>query len=316
MTVPLDRLVMEARAKLLVNRLGGRWASSGGLCLCPAHDDHHPSLSVRLGKTALLFKCFAGCHARDVLRAIARIDHQALTACHEPGHSTRDFQSGFRTQARDIWHASRPIADTPAQAYLQSRSITNLGEWLRFHPRTPLLTDTGLEFRPAMIAGVRDRGEIVAIHRTFLDPRYSRLAADVQPARRLLGRPGHGAVMLAPATDILGLAEGIETALSAMSFLDIPVWATLGSERLHSIAIPASVKRLIILPDNDRAGKIAAMRALAAYRGAGRPVRHIWPPSGYNDWNDVQQAREGGGLDDVAQEDPMGGSLAPGDPSR
>lgn len=132
MTVPIDRLVMEARAKLLVNRLGGRWASSGGLCLCPAHDDHDPSLSVRLGKTALLFKCFAGCHASDVLRAIARIDHQALAACHEPDHSTRDFQSGFRRQARDIWRASRPIADTLAQAYLQSRSITNLGEWLRF----------------------------------------------------------------------------------------------------------------------------------------------------------------------------------------
>lgn len=316
MTAPIDRLVMEARAKLLVKHLGGRWTSSGGLCLCPAHDDHHPSLSVRLGKTALLFKCFAGCHARDVLRAIARIDRQVLTACYELGHSTRNFQSGFGRQARDIWRASRPIADTLAQAYLQSRSITNLGEWLRFHPRTPLLTDTGLQFRPAMIAGVRDRGEIVAIHRTFLDRRHADLAADVKPARRMLGRPGKGAVMLAPAQDMLGLAEGIETALSAMSFLDIPVWATLGSERLHTIAIPSSVTRLILLPDNDRAGKIAAARALAAYRGAGRTVTPILPPSGYNDWNDVQQAREGGGLDDVAQEDPMGGSLAPGDLSR
>lgn len=316
MTVSIDGQAMEARARLLVKRLGGTWSSSGGLCLCPAHEDHHPSLSVRLGKTALLFKCFAGCQIRDVLRAIARIDHHVLAPYLEPNGPPRHIQSGFRSQAMEIWRASRPIVGTLAQAYLQSRSITAPGEWLRYHPRTPLRTDTGLQFRPAMIAAVREQGEIVAIHRTFLDPGHPGLAADVQPARRMLGRPGKGAVMLGPVQNMLGLAEGIETALSAMYLLDIPVWATLGAERLHTIAIPASVKRLILLPDSDRAGRIGAARALAAYRNAGRTVTLIWPPSGSNDWNDAQQAREGGGLDDVAQEDPMGGSLAPGDPSR
>ncbi|WP_237230108.1 MULTISPECIES: toprim domain-containing protein [Sphingobium] len=95
--------------------------------------------------------------------------------------------------------------------------------------------------------------------------------------------------MLAPATDTLGLAEGIETAISAMALLDIPVWATLGSERLHNIALPSRVTRLILLPDNDRAGQLSAAKALIAYQDPGRMVQTIWPPMGMNDWNDVHK---------------------------
>lgn len=101
--------------------------------------------------------------------------------------------------------------------------------------------------------------------------------------------------MLAPATDTLGLAEGIETALSAILLLDIPVWATLGNERLAHIAIPDSVTRLILLPDNDRGGRIGAAKAAEAYVMPGRTIETLWPPHGFNDWNDALRA-EGKGV--------------------
>jgi putative DNA primase/helicase len=107
----------------------------------------------------------------------------------------------------------------------------------------------------------------------------------------MLGRPGRGAVMLAPANDTLGLAEGVETALSAIMLLDIPVWATLGSERLAHIAIPDSVTRLILLPDNDRAGRIGAAKAMEAHAMPGRTIEVLRPPLGFNDWNDVLWAK-------------------------
>lgn len=41
---------LEIAGAELVRRLGGHWTGDRGMCLCPAHDDHMPSLSVRVGK--------------------------------------------------------------------------------------------------------------------------------------------------------------------------------------------------------------------------------------------------------------------------
>lgn len=103
--------------------------------------------------------------------------------------------------------------------------------------------------------------------------------------------------MLAQATCTLGLAEGIETALSAILLLDIPVWATLGNERLAHVAVPDTVTRLILLPDNDRGGRIGAAKAAESYAIPGRTIETLWPPHGLNDWNDVLRA-EGKGVGD------------------
>lgn len=146
-----------------------------------------------------------------------------------------------------------------------------------------------------MLAALHERERLVALQRTFFDPDQPRRARDLSNPRRMLGRPGQGAVMLAPATDTLGLAEGIETALSAILLLDIPVWATLGNERLAHVAIPDTVTRLILLPDNDRGGRIGAAKATEAYAMPDRTIETLWPPQGFNDWNDVLRA-EGKGV--------------------
>lgn len=138
-----------------------------------------------------------------------------------------------------------------------------------------------------MLAALHERDRLVALQRTFLDPDEPRRARDLVNPRRMLGRPGQGAVILAPANDTLGLAEGIETALSAILLLDFPVWATLGNERLAHVAIPDAVTRLILLPDNDRGGRIGAAKAAEAYAVPGRTIETLWPPHGLNDWNDV-----------------------------
>ncbi len=44
-----------------------------------------------------------------------------------------------------------------------------------------------------------------------------------------LGSIGNGAVRLGRAGKALGLAEGIETGLSAQQLFEVPVWAALGS---------------------------------------------------------------------------------------
>src|SRR5262249_31056252 len=49
-----------------VRRLGSGWEAK-----CPAHDDTHASLSIKVGESsALLLRCFAGCETDSVLTAL------------------------------------------------------------------------------------------------------------------------------------------------------------------------------------------------------------------------------------------------------
>ena len=264
------------------------------MCLCPAHADRSPSLSVRVGHSSLLFKCFAGCDTRDVLREIRGLSPGATdplaVPSNEISNAGNDHHRWFRIRARDLWAEARAIAGTPADTYLLKRALAPVTAALRYHPRVPLGKAPQLAFRPALLAAVRERGTLVAVQRTFLDPDRARRARDLANPRRMLGRPGMGSVVLAPATETLGLAEGVETALSAMALLDIPVWAVLGSERLARVIIPTGVNRLLLLPDNDRAGRLGVIAAAQAHAADGRIIETLWPPAGFNDWNDVLRA--------------------------
>lgn len=288
---PVIHFDLETHAADLVKRLGGTWSPNGAMCRCPAHDDRMPSLSIRVGEKALLFKCFAGCDTIDVIRAIRNLDPSIRLA----GSSTTNVLTSIspmwlRNRALDLWDMSRPLVGTPAEQYLRRRSIPISSRVLRFHPRTPLGRGKLAVFRPALIAALHERSNFVALQRTFLDEHEPRRARDLANPRRMLGRPGRGAVMLAPATDRLGLAEGVETALSAMILLGIPVWATLGNERLGHVAIPDTVTRLILLPDNDQGGLIGVAKAVEVYAMRGRTIETLWPPAGFNDWNDALRA--------------------------
>src|SRR5262252_7763571 len=60
------------RADALLSRLQGcrRIGVDRGIAKCPAHDDRHPSLSIReLDGEKVLIKCWSGCSASDVLAA-------------------------------------------------------------------------------------------------------------------------------------------------------------------------------------------------------------------------------------------------------
>lgn len=276
-------------ARRLVERLGGRWTASGGMCRCPAHDDRRPSLSVRAGRTRLLLHCFAGCTAAEVLRALGRSGMlepepgRSLGENVQPAEASRHGSAAVR-----LWREARPIGDTPAARYLQTRGLDAGAAELRYHPRTPHGPRPLTRFRPAMIAAVRDRSGLVAVHRTFLDPRRPRLAALPDP-RRGLGQFGRGAVRLGGTARRLGLAEGIETALSASLLFAIPCWATLGTERFDHVGLPDEVEELDLFLDHDAGGRRAEALAARAFARLSA-VRAHYPPRPGDDWNDVLRA--------------------------
>ena len=281
MSRSFDRIDADARARTIVSRLGGRWDGHSGQCRCPAHEDRNPSLSVRLGERAILFKCFAGCSPTEVLRALQRAQLHDGTPLDLPTRKApvRDLTAA----ARNLWRESVPIEGTLAERYLIARGIPGPHPKLRFHPRTPLGADKDVRWLPAMLAPVENSLGLVAVQRTFLDEDDVVRRPFPNP-KRLLGLPADGAVRLAPATADLGLAEGVEDAGSAAAWFDVPVWAVLGAQRYASVAIPQTVRRVIVYADQDEAATIGLEKALAHLEANGRQVVMRLPPS-HNDWN-------------------------------
>jgi len=281
---------LEAQGREMVERLGGEWHQRGGMCRCPAHDDRTPSLSVRVGERRLLFHCFAGCDTRAVIRALEALRlHMRDAPSRQGGRVWTPADPGRQNRgaASRLWSAARPIEGSPAEAYLRSRGLAPTASDLRYHPRTPYGQGTQAIFRPAMLAAVRDDSGLVAVHRTFLDLSPARLA-DLPLPKRALGRPGQGAVRLRPPHErMLGLAEGVETAMAATELTGVPCWATLGTERFAHVALPASVTQLILFLDNDPGGRRAEKLAREAHCGTDVEIEARYPQTPGVDWNDV-----------------------------
>ncbi len=183
------------------------------------------------------------------------------------------------------WRESRPAAGTLVERYLRRRCITlPVPPSIRYHPGLRHKA-TGLIFQ-TMVAAVQapDR-RICAIHRTFLNE-YGGKAA-VSAPKMALGPLGAGAVRLAKAGRMIGLAEGIEDALAAMQICNLPCWASLGGARLARVDLPGEVREVQIFADSDDAGREAAEKAVRRFRRDGLEARAFLPPDGAKDMNEA-----------------------------
>jgi putative DNA primase/helicase len=186
-----------------------------------------------------------------------------------------------------IWRAAVPLNGTIAAEYLNRRGIAAQPASLRCR----------LE-RPALIAAVQaPDGKIIAIQQTRLTKEGEKLS------RLMTGTLDAGAVRLGPASDAVGLAEGVESALSAMQMTGVVTWASLGAHRLHKVAFPDCVKAVHVFVDNDEPGRTAARRAADIHTTMGRTVYLRSPPDQCGDWNDFLNLiadRDGRDIGDAA----------------
>jgi CHC2 zinc finger/Toprim domain len=100
-----------------------------------------------------------------------------------------------------------------------------------------------------------------------------------------------GIVRLTPDEDVshgLFLAEGLETALAAMSKGLRPAWSTGSTSIMAKMPVLGGVESITILADHDEngAGERAAREAERRWEDAGREVR-VWIPPTRGDLNDI-----------------------------
>jgi hypothetical protein len=203
-------------------------------------------------------------------------------------------------RALKLWDAAVPIVGTPVVQYLADVRKIDVSALppdvdLRFHESCPFGPG---EFYPCMLALVRDviTNQPVAIHRTALTSEV--MAGAASPERRLLGRPGNGAIKLWPldSSSRLVVGEGIETVLAAAIHIPHrtplrPAWSMISAGRLEDLPVTPGVSELVILVDHDEAGRKAAAGCTSRWRRAGRQVVRLQPTRAGTDFNDT--IREG-----------------------
>lgn len=248
-----------------------------------------------------LVKKFRGVDFKEA----ARIIEQHIGAAPVIGSNgqLRQTDAKKREEMNALWKRSRAIdADDPAGRYLAARTgITTYPACLRFAP-DERYTEPGARatWRPVMLAKVDPsdaaaaEGATAALHRTYLTPDGHK--ADVSSPRKMMGAmPPGAAVRLMPHESVLGIAEGIETAMSASALYGVPCWAALNAGLLQDWNPPAGVTTVWVFGDNDANSTGQAAAYALAHRLNARGISSLVeiPQTPGTDWNDVQRQRSG-----------------------
>lgn len=214
-------------------------------------------------------------------------------------------------RVRDLLRTACRCEDVPdVVAYLRSRNVWPLpeGSALRAHVAVDyreLLTEGGKAYQhvarlPAIVAPMVDQGgEAVTAHLTYLEhgAKFARTRLDgtAYAPRKILspltGRIGIHCRVTPIAGDVLGVAEGIETALSASRMNgDVPTVACLNTALLAKFVPPAEVRTLIVFADRDADGMEAAWKLRDEMEGRCNVELRL-PPARANDWNDAARGK-------------------------
>jgi hypothetical protein len=196
--------------------------------------------------------------------------------------------------ARRIWSERISLNGSPAWIYLRSRGVS-VGkdiDDLAFHPHCPRGNSTA----PAMLALLRDACtlEPIGVHRTFIRLDGSGKAGGSLKSKMMLGRAKNAIIMLTPTEDVtlgLGIAEGIENALTILSRGWAPVWACCSAGGIGHLPVLGGIRELTIFADRDKAGLNGTRDCAIRWVDAGKAVTVHLPHSGMGDWNDIHLRR-------------------------
>jgi DNA primase len=298
--------------------------------LCPFHREKSPSFYVSPDKGyAHCFGCGWHGNAIDYIqqtRNLSFTDAVAELLGLPPQHPRQDRVPQRRAtadraddvaRAREIW-AESTTSYRQVPLYLYSRYLPEtIPPTIREHPAL-FCPDRGTRL-PALVAAFQSSaGRVTAVQRIWLEPRFEVDATGGDPkGSRLKDVPkmskgviGDGAMRLGRVASVLGLAEGLETALACSKLFRLPAWALGGVSRLGypahltqptdgskprrvetrapSVWIPDEVRHLFIFGDGNEIGRQVAEFAAEwfnrAWRGTGRSAEAVLPEVGYEDF--------------------------------
>ena len=191
----------------------------------------------------------------------------------------------------ETWEGSKAITEgDPAWIYLNKRTgLRDMHKTLHYHPA--LYNAETRSNMPALVAKVTDKdNRPVALHRIYLTAQGEKAA--VSKSKMLLGSmPEGSAIRLMPYETQIGVAEGIETAISAFAIFGIPTWAAVTAGGMEKWTPPDICTTVWVFGDNDKTytGQLSAYKLAWKLAQLERfeVVKVAIPDIVGADWNDV-----------------------------
>ena len=298
---------LRAIARALGGEVVGRQVVAPG----PGHSPRDRSLSVAISAAApegfLAFSHagddFAEC--RDHVKARLGIDrrqqeNRPQTPPRRPTQPPRDDDRDARALmfAKQLAFEMRPIFGSPGETYLRDarkivtsaiEDVLERTEAIGWHPAV-YFNEPGHALhgrKLGCIVGVMT-DPITAMPTGGISRTYIHEGQKVTKAK---GLGPAGIVRLSLDEDVLErlhIAEGLETALGAMSKGLRPMWATGSTAIMAKSPVVSGIEALTIIADHDAngAGERAAAEVASRWREAGKEAR-VWRPKSIGDLNDI-----------------------------
>ena len=193
-----------------------------------------------------------------------------------------------------LWLLSDPLTGSDmVSKYLHSRGLVLTPRNIRIN--TSCYEPDSSKRMTAMVARIQNAaGKPISLHRTYLE---NGSKAEILAAKKIM--PGTeslqgSAVRLFSSQDklfwpgILGIAEGIETAIACAHHFQIATWACISSTLMPSWLPPEQVREVYVFGDNDAnyAGQEAAYRLAHILHRKGLIVK-VMIPDDVGDFADV-----------------------------
>lgn len=218
-------------------------------------------------------------------------------------YTTSDFQpkkasnsiNDLRNKVINKFESLEPLKGTQAEKYLNNRHIKlpiNLCN-IKYSP-SEHMRNTELSAIYALATDLN--GNLCYLHRTLLDGDSK---ANITAPKKLNSLQDENyltyaksvAIRLFPISSTLGIAEGIETALSCHQIYQCNTWSTINANFLEKFTAPSGIKHLMIFADTDWSftGHTAAFKCaknnILSINNDVEKVTIRWPEKG--DFNDV-----------------------------
>jgi putative DNA primase/helicase len=284
-----------AALRELARALGGDVVGGQVCCPGPNHSPRDRSLAVRFAPSmpegfVVHSHCgddWGACrdHVLRLLGEPIRISQPRKTPPSRP--RSRSPQSW----TLQIWRDSIDPHGTLVERYLASRNLKlpdAAARFIRFHAACPWTDDRDVRVRvPAMVALFRTIGgdEPSAIQRTALRGDANKIG------RKMLGPVAGCAIKVTCDEDVLlrlGVAEGLESAMSANVLGQGPSWALGSAGAIRNLPVLPGIETLALIAEHDRANEEAREVCAARWYDAGREVLIVEPSNhAHKDLNDV-----------------------------
>lgn len=231
-------------------------------------DGHHRACPVCGGKDRFRFDDKDGrgtwfcnqCGAGDGLKLLMTILKSGFVeTCEEVARvvgvvdqvPVQPEQSASPEKLREVFKSSKPMTPgDPVFKYLTTRGLSNLPTTLRYGKCWEYETKQEQDTMLAVFS-LAD-GEAVTLHRTFIKD-GKKLGIDspkkvMPPLKKMTG----GAIRLfEPVDEMIGIAEGIETAIACHETFNAPVWAATTAVLLEAFEPPPGIKIIEVFTDKD-----------------------------------------------------------------